>query len=431
MESYPSDTPGAEAAADPEPKPVLFTELNLPSVLEKALDSLGFTHCTPIQSEVLPASLDGRDIIGQAQTGTGKTAAFLLTLLTWHLENPEIEARPSGMPFSLVITPTRELAIQIASDAEELAQYTSFRIVTLVGGMGYEKQRQQLSGQVDLVVATPGRLLDFCGSGEVRLSKVEILVLDEADMMLNMGFIPDVRRIIQKTPHKKHRQTLLFSATINEDVHRLSRSWTENPLRVEVEPEQVAASSVRQLVYLTPTENRRKLLYNLIHQHNLQRAIIFTNRRYETRQVYEWLTRHRVKCGLLSGEIAQSKRLSTLQAFRDGKLKILVATDVAGRGIHVEKISHVINYNLPEDPENYVHRIGRTGRAGETGISISIACQEEAFHLQKIEALLGEKLEYLIPPEALLQPTPRETQSTPRRGYRENSGPGRRPGSSA
>ena len=365
---------------------------------------MDFIQCTPVQAAVLPTSLTGMDIIGQAQTGTGKTAAFLLTILAWHLENPEIKPRPKGTPFSLVVAPTRELAVQIAKDAEDLSRHLNFHVLTLVGGMGYEQQRKGLGGQVDLVVATPGRLLDYCDSGELNLARVEILVLDEADQMLNMGFIPDVRRIIRRTPYKKHRQTLLFSATINDDVYRLSRGWTLDPLMVEIEPEQLAASSVQQQVYLTSTDKKRVLLYNLLLQQELSRAMIFVNRRDETRRVYEWLARHQVSCGLLTGEVPQNKRLATLQAFRDGRLKALVATDVAGRGIHVEKVSHVINYNLPEDPENYVHRIGRTGRAGETGVSISLACQEDAFHLQKIEELLGEKLEYMVPPDQLLQP---------------------------
>ena len=369
-----------------------FTDFDLPNELNRAIDDLAFTECTPVQTATLPYSIDGRDIIAQAQTGTGKTAAFLISIITYHLENPELKERVAGTPFALIIAPTRELVLQISEDAVKLSRHTDMSIVSVVGGIDYEKQKQQLRKAVDIVVATPGRLLDFCRSGTVDLSQVESLVIDEADRMLNMGFIPDVRSIIRKTPRKERRQTQLFSATISSDIRRLAENWTLDPVAISIEPEQIAVDSVNQLVYLTTESEKFNVLFNLIHIQKIIRAIIFVNRRDQTRNLEEKLYRHGFRTGLLTGEVPQKKRIRTLDQFKDGEIELLVATDVAGRGIHVDDISHVINYNLPEDPEDYVHRIGRTGRAGALGTSISLVCESDAFMLPAIENLLGEKL---------------------------------------
>ncbi len=369
-----------------------FTDFDLPNELNRAIDDLAFTRCTPVQTATLPYSIDGRDIIAQAQTGTGKTAAFLISIITYHLENPELKERVAGTPFALIIAPTRELVLQITEDAVKLSRHTSMSIVSVVGGIDYEKQKQKLRKAVDIVVATPGRLLDFCRSGIVDLSQVESLVIDEADRMLNMGFIPDVRSIIRKTPRKERRQTQLFSATISSDIRRLAENWTLDPVTISIEPEQIAVDSVNQLVYLTTESEKFNVLFNLIHIQKIIRAIIFVNRRDQTRILEEKLYRHGFRTGLLTGEVPQKKRIRTLDQFKNGEIELLVATDVAGRGIHVDDISHVINYNLPEDPEDYVHRIGRTGRAGAMGTSISLVCESDAFMLPAIENLLGEKL---------------------------------------
>ena len=369
-----------------------FTDFDLPNELNRAIDDLAFTECTPVQTATLPYSIDGRDIIAQAQTGTGKTAAFLISIITYHLENPELKERVAGTPFALIIAPTRELVLQISEDAVKLSRHTDMSIVSVVGGIDYEKQKQQLRKAVDIVVATPGRLLDFCRSGTVDLSQVESLVIDEADRMLNMGFIPDVRSIIRKTPRKERRQTQLFSATISSDIRRLAENWTLDPVAISIEPEQIAVDSVHQLVYLTTESEKFNVLFNLIHIQKIIRAIIFVNRRDQTRNLEEKLYRHGFRTGLLTGEVPQKKRIRTLDQFKNGEIELLVATDVAGRGIHVDDISHVINYNLPEDPEDYVHRIGRTGRAGALGTSISLVCESDAFMLPAIENLLGEKL---------------------------------------
>ncbi len=401
-----------------------FQRLDLPEELGRAILDLGFESCTPVQNQVLPHSLDGKDIIAQAQTGTGKTAAFLLSIITYDLENPSIDERPDGTPYALVIAPTRELVIQITNDAESLTKYTDLNVVSLVGGMDYDRQRSKLNKRVDGVVATPGRLLDFARNGVVDLSEVEILVIDEADRMLSMGFIPDVKSIVARTPRKQYRQTQLFSATYSEDIKRLAASWTLDPVRVEIEPEQVAVDSVEQKVFLTSEEEKYAVLYNLIESYELDRVLVFVNRRDESRDLESKLRRHGFKTGLLAGDVPQRKRIRTLEDFRSGDIAILVATDVAGRGLHIDDISHVINYNLPEDPEDYVHRIGRTGRAGSEGVSITLACESDAFMLPNIEALLGEPLVCENPPDSLLaeihylEPAPKTQQRRPPRKRR-------------
>lgn len=380
-----------------------FHDLNLDERLVHAIADLGFEYCSPIQSKILPHTLEGHDAIGKAQTGTGKTAAFLVTIINDLLANPIEEERYIGEPRALVIAPTRELVAQIAEDAKQLTRHTDLKTVTLIGGMDYQKQLSQLNRNlVDIVVATPGRLIDFQQRNDLHLDLVEILVIDEADRMLDMGFIPQVRKIVRSTPRKTHRQTLLFSATFTQDVINLSEQWTLDPVQVEIEPESVATDRVDQRVYLVASEQKYAILSNIINEPSAESVIVFANRRDQTRDLYERLRKAGVSCGILSGEIPQNKRTKTLQNFKDGKLKVLVATDVAGRGIHVDGISHVVNYTLPEDPEDYVHRIGRTGRAGATGTSISFACEDDAFLLPTIEELLGSKLPCEQPPEQLL-----------------------------
>jgi len=410
----------AKQASKPAPKPVAaekptkprikaggdFAKLELPEALDNAIGELGFSNCTPVQKEVLPHSLDGKDIIAQAQTGTGKTAAFLISVITYHLENPEVKKRPAGTPFALVIAPTRELVMQITQDAIDLSCFCDFTSIAVVGGMDYEKQKTQLKKPIDLVVATPGRLLDFMRQGVIDLSQIETLVIDEADRMLSMGFIPDVKDIIRRTPKKENRQTQLFSATFSEDIKRLAASWTLDPVRVDIEPEKVAVDSVTQQVYLTAADQKIMVLYNLLQQPGVGKVMVFVNRRDETREVESQMHRYGVDCGLLTGEVPQKKRIQTLDRFKSGEIPVLIATDVAGRGIHVDDVTHVVNYNLPEDPEDYIHRIGRTGRAGAKGISISLACEDDAFMLPNIETLLGVPMICEQTPEILLKPLP-------------------------
>ncbi len=402
-----------------------FQDLSLPLSIMHAIADLGFEYCTPIQAETLPQSLAGKDIVGQAQTGTGKTAAFLITLLTYLLANkPAAEKQRLSMPRTLILAPTRELVIQIVKEAQELDKYCRFKVAGVYGGVDYQQQRQMLTSEVvDIMVATPGRLLDFQRQGIIKLKKLEIFVIDEADRMLDMGFIPDVRRIVSNTPAKETRQTILFSATISADVKRLASQWTKNAIQVEIAPEQVAVDSVEQIFYLTTAEEKYTLLYNVITTLDLKRVMVFVNRRDETKKLTDHLKRNGISCAMLSGEVPQKRRIATLEDFRNGKIRVLVATDVASRGIHIDGVSHVINYTLPFEPENYVHRIGRTGRAGAAGISISFACEAGSFHLPEIEEFLGRELKCVYPDSSLLVPPPRGTkapdESTPRPGRRK------------
>ena len=379
--------------------PVKFDTLKLDVTVQKGIDALGFEFCSPIQAQILPHTLGGNDAIGKAQTGTGKTAAFLITIFNDLLSHPIEGERFLGEPRAVIIAPTRELVMQIAEDAKELGRFTGLQTVTMIGGADYQKQLSKVNrAPVDLVVATPGRLIDFMERRDLALDRVEILVLDEADRMLDMGFIPQVKRIVRTTPRKEDRQTLLFSATFTQDVMNLAQQWTFEPVTVEIEPERVATASVDQKVYLVASRDRFSVLMDLLQEDEVESVIIFANRRDQVRRLHEKLRKAGVHCGMLSGEVTQAKRTRTLEQFKSGQCKVLVATDVAGRGIHVEGISHVVNYNLPEDPEDYVHRIGRTGRAGASGVSISFASEDDAFLLPDIEALLGHSLACISPP---------------------------------
>ncbi|MBR9804929.1 ATP-dependent RNA helicase RhlB [bacterium] len=379
-----------------------FHDLELPLDVMHAIADLGFEYCSPIQADVLPHTLDGYDAIGKAQTGTGKTAAFLITVLHDLLNNPVQGERYAAEPRAIVLAPTRELATQIADDAKALCKYTDLHVVNLIGGMDYDKQRNKVVERfVDIVVATPGRLIDFIQRRDISLKLVDIVVIDEADRMLDMGFIPQVKRIIRETPEKHYRQTLLFSATFTEDIMRLSQQWTKDPVRVEIEPENVTADNVDQRLYTVSDKEKLPLLEKIIQQPDVSSVIVFANRRDQTRRLYEHLKSKQVACGILSGEVSQQQRTRTLNRFKQGEIKVLVATDVAGRGIHVDGISHVVNFNLPEDPEDYVHRIGRTGRAGAKGVSISLVGEGDAFMLMDIETLVGKKLPCEPPPESL------------------------------
>ena len=388
----------------PEAGKTFFKDLNLDQRVLDAITDIGFEHCTPIQAESLPFTLACQDLIGQAQTGTGKTAAFLITAIQSMLETPiPKEDRFASEPRVLALAPTRELAMQIAKDAEQLCGYTGHNVVTVVGGMNYDKQRDQLQNEiVDILVATPGRLIDFLGSQDVFLDQLDILILDEADRMLDMGFIPDVKRIIRKCTPKEERQTLLFSATFNQDVLNLASMWTKSAEFVEIEPEQKTAERVRQTVYLVGEDEKLPVLVNYLQRPEVEKAIVFANRRDQCRDLDEDLRNQGVKVALMSGEIAQNKRLKTLEQFKNGSIQVLVATDVAGRGIHVDGVTHVFNYNLPDNAEDYVHRIGRTGRAGKHGVSVSFASEDDAFSLPAIESYISQKLTTAVPDEALM-----------------------------
>ena len=412
-----------------------FQDLKLREELLHAVHDLGFQYCTPIQTQTLPAVLDGRDVAGRAQTGTGKTAAFLIGIFQHMLTKPITAGRQPGTPRALVLAPTRELVMQIQRDAKGLGRHCPFHTLAVYGGEDITRQRREIAeNNPEIVAATPGRLIDLVGRGVLHLGQVEILVIDEADRMLDMGFIPDVRRIVHLTPGKERRQTLFFSATLSEIVLRLAGSWTRTPLRVDIDPEQVAVGTVNQIVYIVTAREKFSLLYNILRREP-GRALLFANRRDTAARLSQELRRYDIHCALISGALPQNERTRTLEAFREGRIPVLVATDVASRGLHVEDIRHVINYNLPMDPEDYVHRIGRTGRAGASGTSISFACEDESMYIPDIEKFIGQPLVCTHPPDEWLRippdvkPLPR-TESAPTRtttAYRRPAARGQRP----
>ncbi|RPH37531.1 DEAD/DEAH box helicase, partial [bacterium] len=407
-----------------------FHDLDIPPEIMHAVADLGFQYCTPVQAEILPKALAGLDTTGRAQTGTGKSAAFLITILAHLLRHPVQGKRKPGTPRALIMAPTRELVMQIEKDARGLATYTGASVLAVYGGMDYRKQQQSLARDtVDIMAATPGRLLDFKRKGEVNLGKVEIMVIDEADRMLDMGFIPDVRRIIESTPPKARRQTMLYSATLTPEVIRLASHWTKDAVTVEITPEQVAVDTVEQVVYIVTGEEKFTVLYNLITRQDLERVIVFANRRDESQKLADRFTDYGISNGLLSGDVSQEQRIKTLESFREGKVRVLVATDVAARGLHIEGVSHVVNYNLPMNPEDYVHRIGRTGRAGASGISVSFADEMDAVLIPDIEKFIGRELKSVYPDDSWFQPpVPVQGEGTAARG-RPRRPPQRRSGS--
>ncbi|MEI6807168.1 MAG: DEAD/DEAH box helicase [bacterium] len=382
-----------------------FQDLSLPSELLHAAADLGFKYCTSVQAGTLPPALAGKDVAGQAQTGSGKTAAFLMAVFARFLTGQKPGDRKHGAPRALILAPTRELVVQILDDAQNLGKYTGFTSMAVFGGMDYKLQQDTLiHKRVDVLAATPGRLLDFKRRGHLDLQSVEVLILDEADRMLDMGFIPDVKTIIQYLPPREKRQTMLFSATLSPDVLKLASQWQVNPEKVVVEPDKVTVDTVDQLIYAIRSEDKFPLLANLLKQKALTRVMVFVNRRDVGAQVVDDLKACGISCGLLSGAMPQDKRMKTLDGFRDGRISIVVATDVAARGIHVDDVSHVINYDVPYEPEDYVHRIGRTARVGKNGTAIMFACEREAFTIPDIEKYIGRKIQCSVPEEALVKP---------------------------
>ena len=399
---------------EPQEGKVRFHDFDLPLPLLRGIQSAGFSYCTPIQGASLPHTLRGHDMVGKAQTGTGKTAAFLISTISDLLNHPIEDERYMGEARALILAPTRELAIQIGEDAEQLVKHTDLKVHTLVGGMDYAKQLQKVQkNHCDILVGTPGRLMDFANNRDIHLDQVEVLVIDEADRMLDMGFIPQVRRLVRLTPPREDRQTLLFSATFTPEVLRLSEQWTDKPVMLEMEPERVATDTVEQKIFITTASEKFNLLQNILKDDAVESVMVFASRRDICRTLYERLKKKGFKVGLIAGDVPQNRRMKTLESFKNGSLKVMVATDVAGRGIHVNGVSHVVNFTLPEEPEDYVHRIGRTGRAGQTGISVSFACEDDAFLLEPIEKLLDMKLPCTMPDEALLADVPSPAHKRP------------------
>ena len=378
-----------------------------PDVLS-SLHASGFTRCTPIQALTLPLALQGRDVAGQAQTGTGKTGAFLVAVMNRLLTQPALPERTAHDPRALIIAPTRELAIQIDKDFKNIGRNTGLRSALIYGGVDYDKQRQQLRDGVDIIIATPGRLIDYFKQHVFSFRAVEVMVIDEADRMFDLGFIKDVRFLMRRLPERERRQCLLFSATLSHRVLELAYEHMNDATKLTVETEFVTADRVRQIVYFPATEEKLPLLIGLLSRVDAHRSMVFVNMKVAAEKVARRLERQGFLIGMLSGDVPQKKRQSLLGKFQRGEIEILIATDVAARGLHIPDVSHVFNYDLPQDAEDYVHRIGRTARLGAEGDAISFACDMYAQGLPDIEAYIGQKIPTAaIDPELLITPPPR------------------------
>jgi ATP-dependent RNA helicase RhlB len=380
-----------------------FLSFDLPEPVMRGIQAAGFTACTPIQEEVLPIALRGRDVAGQAQTGTGKTAAFLISIFTRLLREPDRRPQDLSAPRALVVAPTRELAVQIHQDACLLGQETGLNMQVVYGGVDYLKQRESLREGVDLLIGTPGRLIDYFKQGVYALKTVEILVIDEADRMFDMGFIKDIRYLVRHLPPPERRQSFLFSATLGYQVLELAYECMNNPTMVSVAPEQITAERVEEVLYHVARHEKFRLLLGLLRREKGKRILMFANMKREAERLAEKLIRVGYHARAITGDVDQKKRLKIMQAFKEGGLHILVATDVASRGLHIEGVTHVVNYDLPQDAEDYVHRIGRTARAGASGKAISLADEEYVLSLEAIEEFIGHKIPVEWPDEDLFR----------------------------
>jgi ATP-dependent RNA helicase RhlB len=367
-----------------------FTELPLLDPVLQGIADAGFTDCTPIQEKALPLALMGKDVAGQAQTGTGKTAAFLITLFTRLLKNAR-ETKEKN-PRALILAPTRELVVQIEKDAQLLGRHCGFTIQAIYGGVDYMLQRDALKEGVDIVIGTPGRLIDYLKQKVYTLKSIEALVIDEADRMFDLGFIADLRFILRRLPPFDARQNMMFSATLNRRVMELAYEFMNVPEKVSVTPEQMTAELVEQVLYHAARKEKFPLLLGLLRKEGMERTMIFVNTKREAEFLHDRLNANNYPCRVISGDVEQKKRLRIMEDFKSGKLPILIATDVASRGLHIDGVSHVINYDLPQDCEDYVHRIGRTARAGAEGKAISLADEDGAFYVEAIEEYIREKI---------------------------------------
>ncbi len=411
--------------------PMNFNELPLQEELLQGLRDLKFQHCTSIQEQALPLLLQGKDVAGQAQTGTGKTAAFLLSVMTVLLSRPS-QPRSAGRPGAVVIAPTRELAIQIHRDAEAVGRHTNLRSVLVFGGVDYEKQRDSLRQNIDILIGTPGRLIDYLRQGVLDFRAVRTMVLDEADRMFDLGFIRDVRFLLRRMPEPTKRLNMLFTATLPWKVIELAHEHMNEPEIIRINPGRIAVDGIDQKLYHTSNEEKISLLIGLLRSINPSRAIIFVNTRRGADRVQAYLQGNGLSAAILTGDIPQQKRMRLLHSFSEGEMPILVATDLAARGLHIPEISHIFNYDLPQQAEDYVHRIGRTARAGASGTAISLACESYVYSLPEIEKYLGHKLpvdsvqhEWLVKP----QPPHRRAGAKAARSSQggRRTGQGRRP----
>lgn len=422
---------------------IRFDSFNLDQRILDGLADAGYTFCTPIQAETLPLALAGRDVAGQAQTGTGKTAAFLVAamqrLLTQRPPQPRPQPEPTAsaapdspprrdrgagvqQPRVVILAPTRELAVQIHRDAALIGRHTGFRLGLVYGGTGYQQQREDVAAGIDILIGTPGRLIDYFKQRVFDFKSVEVVVLDEADRMFDLGFIKDIRFVLRRMPPPEQRLGMLFSATLSYRVNELAYEHMNHPRVVAIMPEQVTADRVRQTCYMVANDEKVRLLIGLIRGLEGARVMIFINTKREGEWVWGFLEGNGLKAAMLSGDVPQKKRLSLLRQFQAGELPIMVATDVAARGLHIPGVTHVINYDLPEDAEDYVHRIGRTARAGEAGDAISFVCETYAFCLPDIESFIGSKIQVNAVSESMLADIDYRSRVRVQRRPREDRG---------
>ena len=418
-----------------------FSELNLPENVNKGLQDAGFDRCTPIQAETLPVALSGGDIAGQAQTGTGKTAAFLVAMFTHLDRHPPRPTRGLADPRALILAPTRELAIQIHKDAELLGAHTGLVLGLAYGGTDYEKQRAHIQAGVDVLIGTPGRLIDYYKQHIFGLQHIQVMILDEADRMFDLGFIKDIRYVMRRLPAPQERLNLVFSATLSHRVLELAYEHMNDPTLVRIEPEQVTAEKVRQRIYFPANNEKLPLLIGLLREKEATRTMVFVNTKREADRVRDFLDANGLGAEVISGDVPQKKRQKVLERFQAGELAVLVTTDVGSRGLHIPGVTHVVNYDLPQDREDYVHRIGRTARAGESGDAISLGCETYVQTLPEIEDYIGMKipvepidrtrLPEISRPSRNTRKERTEWGSRPPEGGRGGPGPrGRRPGGS-
>ena len=409
-----------------------FDSFDLSEAILKGVKDAGFEYCTPIQANSLPHALKGQDVAGQAQTGTGKTAAFLLAALNQLEKYPAQESRKPNQPRVLILAPTRELAIQIYKDALVLAGHTGLKTEAVYGGTGYDSQRKALQAGVDILVGTPGRLIDYFKQGVYDLRAIQVVVMDEADRMFDLGFIKDIRYLLRRCPDPDKRLGMLFSATLSYRVIELAYEHMNNPESVIIETENITAEKITETGFMTGNDEKIPALIGLLRAYPDAHSIVFVNTKRTAEKVWGFLQGNGFETAVLSGDVPQKKRMSLLNKFTSGELAVLVATDVAARGLHIPNVSHVINYDLPEDAEDYVHRIGRTARAGATGDAISFACETYSFSLPDIETYIGHRIPMQsLTAELLPEIDPRSRIHMPRKprpphgGKQRSSGKGR------
>ncbi|ART80705.1 ATP-dependent RNA helicase RhlB [Oceanisphaera avium] len=417
---------------------VKFAQLGLQPQVVTGLDAKGFYQCTPIQALSLPYLIQGKDLAGQAQTGTGKTIAFLAATFNYLLTHPATQARQVNQPRAIIMAPTRELAVQIYNDADTLSASTGLKLGLAYGGEGYEEQTAVLNAGVDILIGTTGRIIDFLKKQVIDMGAIQAVVLDEADRMFDLGFIKDIRFLFRRMPPPQQRLNMLFSATLSLRVQELAYEHMNSPEEVTIEPARKTGVAIKEELFYPAQEDKLLLLLTLIENEWPDKAIVFANTKYSCEKVHAWLAADGHRVGLLTGDVPQRKRSAILEEFTKGDLDILVATDVAARGLHIPEVSHVFNYDLPDDAEDYVHRIGRTGRAGASGCSISFACEEYVFNLPAIEEYIEHAIQVSnydkdsllddVTPPLRIHHHRATSNRKPNNGQRRPSAPRRRPG---